>query len=327
MQLESVPWVRVPGPLLSVSASAPIPALGRRPERGRSGWSVATAAFSISIPLHLALALWLSMQVRQDGPAAEPAVLGEIGVVDAPDAKAEMVETPSRQASVLPIAMPEAPPVTAEPSWQRVLDAAQAAPTQVGGGSAAMLSALPATAGGGPAPAAGTSFFGVRAKGQRFAFVVDKSASMQHRGRIQRAMDELMQSTEGLPDYALFRVCLFDTRAVSFPDRGYRKARPADLAQFRAWLGGIAAGGGTTPRVAFDLLLDDGVVPDAIFFMTDGEIGGDDPSWIVGRVRALGRPVPVHCVALGDPAAIPQLERIASATGGRFRFVPGELGP
>jgi hypothetical protein len=312
-----------------VPATASIPAPGRRPERGRGGWSIALAAFSVSIPLHLALALWLSMQIRQEGPAAEPAVVGEIGVVEAPDAQAEVVQASSRQEAVLPIAMPEEPSVTADPSWQKVVEAAQAAPSQAGAGSPSMPASLPAAAGGAAAaaPAAGTSFFGVRAKGRRFAFVVDKSASMQHRGRMQRAVDELLRSTEGLPDYAVFRICLFDTRAVSFPDRGYRKARPADLAQFRAWLGGVAAGGGTTPRVAFDLLLDDGAVPDAIFFMTDGEIGGDDPSWIIGRVRSLGRPVPVHCVALGDPAAIPQLERIAAATGGKFRFVSGEAGP
>jgi hypothetical protein len=36
-----------------------------------------------------------------------------------------------------------------------------------------------------------------------------------------------------------------------------------------------------------------------------------------------GRAIPVHCVALGDVSAIPQLERIAAATGGKFRFIPG----
>ncbi|NBX26396.1 MAG: hypothetical protein EBQ99_10195 [Planctomycetes bacterium] len=283
------------------------------------------AAFSVSIPLHLALALWLSMQVRQEGPAAEPAVLGEIGTVEAPEAQPEATSPPATQQAVRPIPMPAEPTVAADPAWQRMVESATAEPLAAGGGeiAPAALTAVGSVASGAAAPAAGTSFFGVRAKGLRFAFVVDKSASMNHDGRMRRAVDELVRSTDGLPDYALFRVCLFDTRVASFPERGYRKAREADLAQFRAWLGAVAAGGGTTPRVAFEALLQDGAAPDAIFFMTDGEIGGDEPEWIIQRVRMNGRSIPVHCVALGDPAAIRQLEGIAAATGGKFRFIPG----
>jgi hypothetical protein len=283
------------------------------------------AAFSVSIPLHLALALWLSTQVRQEGPAAEPAVLGEIGTVEAPEAQPEVTPAPSSQEAVHPIAMPAEPSVTADPSWQRMV--ASAASTPIEGLAGESEPPAMVASGGGAAgavmPSAGTSFFGVRAKGLRFAFVVDKSASMNHDGRMRRAVEELVRSAEGLPDYALFRVCLFDTRVASFPDRGYRKARQADLGQFRAWLTSVAAAGGTTPRVAFDRLLEDGAAPDAIFFMTDGEIGGDDPAWIIKRVRMQGRAIPVHCVALGDASAIPQLERIAAATGGKFRFIPG----
>lgn len=274
------------------------------------------------------------MQVRDDPSPAEPAVLGEIGTAEVPQDQGpvEPEPAPSQGSALSAMPVPAEPAVTAEPRWQQVPAEAAASSSAVGDArvSAPAASALAPPVGGsgeGAAPVARTHFFGVRAKGQRFAFVVDKSASMGNRGRIERAKEELLRSTAGLPDFALFRVCFFDASTESFPEQGYRKARPGDLGQFRAWLGRVVAGGGTMPRVAFERLLTEGAMPDAIFFLTDGEIPPDDPAWIVRRVRSISERVPVHCVALGDESAIPQLKRIAAGTGGQFRYVPGEGTP
>lgn len=283
----------------------------------------------MSIPLHLALALWLSGQVREAPPAAEPAVLADLGAADAPVASDEPAPQPTQPEVPAPdtMALPAEPAASADPSWHEIApsEAAEVAATADVPAAGSLAPAVGQM--GGAAPTATTSFFGVRAKGQRFAFVVDKSGSMAQQGRMQRAMAELLGSTGALPDYALFRVCFFDASIESFPPQGYRKARPADLGQLRAWMGRVAPGGGTMPRVAFERLLQEGAMPDAIFFLTDGEIPADDPAWIVRRVRSLAGSVPVHCVALGEPGAVPQLQRIAQGTGGQFRFVPAEEGP
>jgi len=88
------------------------------------------------------------------------------------------------------------------------------------------------------------------------------------------------------------------------------------------WLQAAVASGGTTPQVAFDRIMGDPTPPDAIFFLTDGRIPAEDPSWITQRVVVRGRMVPVHCIAFGDADAAQQLEPISKATGGQFRFVP-----
>ena len=48
---------------------------------------------------------------------------------------------------------------------------------------------------------AGAEFFGIRARGQRFAYVVDISGSMGQNGRLELALGELVRSLAALPDF------------------------------------------------------------------------------------------------------------------------------
>jgi len=91
-----------------------------------------------------------------------------------------------------------------------------------------------------------------------------------------------------------------------------------------AWLGGVRPYGGTTPVHAFEQVMTDAAPPDAIFFMTDGLIPAEDPAAIIKLVTVRGGVIPVHCVAFGDAEAARQLQMIAEATGGQYRFVPLE---
>ncbi|MBU6335349.1 MAG: VWA domain-containing protein [Chloroflexi bacterium] len=297
-----------------------------RPATGpRSAWPALLAALALSLPLHLLLALWLA-SVRVERPErAQQAVLVE---TVAPSPGEDMV---ADAVPAAPLPMPSVP-MTGEPGA-----AIQAAPpglptTDPGAWSAqgAIDPAPPALVPGaaslqqGSGGVATTSFFGARATGRRFAFIVDKSGSMQSQGKMRQAIEELLRSVRALPDFAQFRVCFFDTSNTLFPERGFRKARAADLQQLGAWIERVRPFGGTTPAHAFEQVMSDAMPPDAIFFMTDGLIPQEDPDAIIRLASVSGALVPVHCVAFGDAEAARQLQAIARATGGQYRFVPLE---
>jgi len=224
----------------------------------------------------------------------------------------------------------------AEAAWERSADPAAAehlaeSGSPMSGATDAAGPSAPGSvaigAGGGTGGVATSTFFGARGSGRRFAFIVDKSGSMAGRGqgrpsKMDMAVAELLRSVVSLPDFAQFRICLFDTSANVYPERGYAKARAGETERLAGWIGGTPPFGGTMPKVAFDRIMGEGQPPDAIFFLTDGRIPEEDPDWISQRVVVRGRTVPVHCVAFGDRDAATQLEAISRATGGQFRFVP-----
>ena len=311
-----------------MAVSAPTP-----PARRRSAWPVVLAALCLSLPVHLSLALWLSGVLVERPERVQQAVLVEAaGTAAGEQAPAEPPEQAPQPVPALPLATPATVP---EAAWQApavasgaVLDATRpSGPLGADFADAAVAAPGSAAIGaGGGSGFAGTTFFGARATGKRFAFIVDKSGSMNAQGKMERAMRELLRSVEALPDFAQFRVLLFDTQATVFPDRGFAKARESEVARLGRWLGDKPPVGGTTPMVAFERVMGEATPPDAIFFMTDGEIGKDDPAAIIRRVTGRDGAVPVHCIAFGDARASAQLAEIARATGGQHRFVSVEVG-
>jgi hypothetical protein len=303
-----------------------------RPER-RSAWPTLLTALCLSIPLHLALALWLSGILVFTPSPVRQAVLVESALPGAESAGPEEVDPGPTQMPSMPVSTPTAAEPEArwssEPSADALLDPALQGDASSSGDpvGAAAPGAVVLGSGGGTGGVATTTFFGARGTGRRFAFIVDKSGSMARQDgggptRMQTALEELRRATDALPDFVQYRVCLFDTSLLVHPERGFAKAREGERARLARWLDGTVPVGGTTPQVAFDRVLGEGVPPDAIFFLTDGRIPAEDPDWIVKRAKVRGRMVPVHCVVFGDEAAARQLEPVSVATGGEFRFVP-----
>ncbi len=187
-----------------------------------------------------------------------------------------------------------------------------------------------ATAGGGggeggfgSGAGSGTKFFGVAGRGKRIGYVLDKSGSMGVDGRLHIALDELRSSIAALPDFASVFVALFD-QGVTTPDpkMEFVKCHESDLASLRAWLETIAPSGGTNPVPAFELLFSRRERPDAVFFMSDGEIPSDAADEIL-RLNRRGPNTVIHCIAFGQAAATPPLRRIAAETGGTFAVSRG----
>ncbi len=179
-------------------------------------------------------------------------------------------------------------------------------------------SGAPGLSGGG----AGTSFFGVSSQGSRFAYIVDVSGSMREGRKLEVAMRELARSISSLPDYAQFHVLLFSTSYVEPPmQNGWMRARRSTVNAFTGWLERVTPSGGTLPMEAFVHAFSLSTRPDVIFFLTDGEIPGTTADE-VAQLNQRGQRVVINTIAFGDPTSQEQLKRIATDSGGAYRFVP-----
>lgn len=175
-----------------------------------------------------------------------------------------------------------------------------------------------AGAGGG----AGTSFFGVEASGNRFAFIVDISGSMQG-APILILQRELTSAIDSLLPHMTFAVLLFNHTATPLIEgnpwieaTGGGKQRAIErIMQIQPW-------GGTDPRPAFARVFSMRPRPDAIYFMTDGifETSAADDIAVanVGRHK-----VAIHCITFIDNSAAEVMQRIAEDSGGTYTHVPG----
>ena len=144
-----------------------------------------------------------------------------------------------------------------------------------------------------------TSFFGIRARGQFFVFVVDQSGSMIDDDRLTRAKIELRRSVFALQPPQRFEVIFYNDEATPMP--GGPLPRSADQRtknQLTSWLHLIGPDGGTEPRSAVALAL--ALRPDAVFLLSDGE-------YPEGTVEAIARATPgrSRSTASTSPAARP----------------------
>ena len=139
---------------------------------------------------------------------------------------------------------------------------------RLGGGGGA---ADGAGAGGG-----GVGFFGTKAQGDSFVFVVDRSGSMDG-GRLTVAKQELNRAIGSLRPDQKFYVFFYN----SGTDRMLSPASPDGLVfaipemrdQVRMWMRPILATGSTEPAESLLAALE--MRPDVIFFLTDGKIPDD----------------------------------------------------
>jgi hypothetical protein len=182
--------------------------------------------------------------------------------------------------------------------------------------------------GGGGGGAA--SFFGVEARGTRFAYIVDVSGSMapppgEQTGRINVLRTELFKSLNALAENAAYLVMLYNDRTSPLGGE-VRWTEASDVAKrhSREQIDQIEASGGTQPVEAFTLVFKMRPKPDAIYFMTDGEF----PEVYREQIRMLNGVfrVPIHCIVFGTEGAITTMKGIAADSGGTYTFVPGRGG-
>jgi hypothetical protein len=179
----------------------------------------------------------------------------------------------------------------------------------------------------GGAGAGGASFFGIEATGNRFAYLVDVSGSMNVAGKLQSLQAELNRSLTGLSETSSFFVALFSGGATPLTGEvKWTDSTPSGKSSARARITGIESGGGTNPVPGFQMIFTLRPRPDAIYFMTDGQFAED----AVVEIERLNHnaEIPIHCITFGASAgeAEATMRHIARRSGGTYTHVPGPGG-
>lgn len=164
------------------------------------------------------------------------------------------------------------------------------------------------------------SFFGVKAGGNKFVFVVDSSGSMEHNNRFLRCLNELQRSLTSLTYGQQYLVIFFSSSMDAMPENRLVDARPEQLKRTLQWIGNHGYGGGTEPWPALKRAIIN--KPDAIFFLTDG-VFNDDVVLQVDKIQPeTKKKIPIHTIAFEDPIGAKLLKQIADQSGGEFKYVP-----
>ncbi len=169
-----------------------------------------------------------------------------------------------------------------------------------------------------------TKFFGVEARGARFAYIVDVSGSMAApREKIVTLRAQLNESIGSLLEHMAFYVVFFETKPTKLAGRDrWIAASDAGKSLASREIEKVDAQGGTNPGPAFEIVLNMKPLPDAIYFMTDGQFGVEVAEQIRETMKR-GRRIPIHCIAFVDASAEPLMKKIAKESGGTYTFVPG----
>jgi hypothetical protein len=131
---------------------------------------------------------------------------------------------------------------------------------------------------------------------------------------------ELERSLSSLPRGTRFAVLPFNHTLRDLQSQ-WTSANAEKARDLGRRLSQIGAKGGTNPAPAFDWAFRRlSPRPDAIFFMTDGQVQGG--SQLLSQLAALNAAMPrtrIHTIGLGGGADMRFLERLASQHGGTSR--------
>ncbi len=315
-------------------------------------WFEPSAGFLVSAILHLFLLLLLAMIARTDLSPSQVQLTMSSSLSDVP-AIFQLVEIPrpdSLLAEDVPVEVAAVelevlkPIVEQTETEPRVVDSATG---DTGQGSEPSESDQQEPA---------VTFFGTHAYGNHFVYVLDVSGSMLSGSgrRIRRARAELIRSISQLTPEQSFYVVAYSNYAIKmFGGRGQPRLIPATADNKRRaarWIGFVSPKGGTEPGGALKIAGD--LMPDAVFFLSDGEFVYQSPSTALAemeqfmqgfgsarpsrfRMRVLKHsPYPkevldnyapeivVHTVALENESSRHLMAFIAREKGGQHQFIP-----
>jgi hypothetical protein len=184
----------------------------------------------------------------------------------------------------------------------------------------------------------GAQFFGVKASGNKFVFIVDSSNSMKN-GKFDAAKEELTYAIRRLSKDQFFYVIFFDQDAARMtfapntePEPFSVPATNENIGKFEKWMATVQNELRTDPYDAVKFAMD--MRPDAIYILSDGKFTDrgktekylkveniiDDP--ITGRMPI----VVVHTVAFWQNDGEETMKAIADNYKGTYRFVPPPKG-
>jgi hypothetical protein len=184
----------------------------------------------------------------------------------------------------------------------------------------------------------GAEFYGVKASGNRFVFVVDGSNSMGRENKWPECQRELLAAMSKLRKHQYFYVYLFSRRTDRMfgqRDRTERmvRATPENIERLRRWLYGYELQGGTVPHGALQETLEK-LRPDAVYVLSDGQFTdkGGSERYLLDFARTknniedsetgIRRRVAVHTIAFHSRRGEIVLKGISDAFQSTFKYVP-----
>jgi hypothetical protein len=331
---------------LAQSPAAPLAEEQHRQEEGspRGGWLAAILLMPpwlisavVHINLILLLALWTySLATRETErtlvaalPDAE-VFLEEVEVAATLQADASPVAVPMNDAAGM-AALGEIPQAELAEAGDRL--AADTAPEdlelgQLFGREGSGMT----TIGLGPGAGAGAEFFGVKAKGKSFFFVVDASNSMK-RGKFEAAKRELLAAVKRLKPEQSFYVIFFNREAhrmfdAENPEPRAIRASPTNIGKLQRWMEDFPLGLATNPLEAVKFARSR--MPDAIYILSDGKFTdrGRTEEWLKANniiddpIVGYGPKVVIHTIGFYSRDGEATLQEIAKRYKGTYRFVP-----
>ena len=159
-----------------------------------------------------------------------------------------------------------------------------------------------------------TSFYGIRAKGQVFIYVVDCSGSMIDEDRLIRAKAELRRTIMSLKEPQRFKVIFYNHEMIPMPGDLPLAADWDSKERLLNWLRLIEPDGETDPRGAMSLALS--LRPDAVFLLSDGAFP-DGTAEAIAKKNS--RKIPIHGIDLSGGEGGDHLMRIARDSGGQYK--------
>lgn len=171
-----------------------------------------------------------------------------------------------------------------------------------------------------------TGLFGAEASGNRFVYVLDRSASMaEPDGRpLAVAKGELLRSIEDLGEVQSLSLVFYNDRVQVFSPPGTRGrlvfATDDNRRAAARFIGSVRASGGT--RHAAALAAAFRLDPDVVFLLTDADAKDDLDAAEVTRLERLAGGSRLLVVQFGDDARrSPGLGRLADRCGGNYRVL------
>ena len=170
--------------------------------------------------------------------------------------------------------------------------------------------------GSGAAKGGTTSFFGLKARGSKFIYVVDCSGSMNGR-KLLAAKAELYRSINAYKVSMKFYIFFYNSKPIAMPGGELVSAADSNKRKAFNWVEHISAGGGTNPAPAILAALE--LKPDAIWLLSDG-LFSQQACEVIQQANAKSRSQ-IHTIAFHDNNGEAQLKRIAQDNRGKYRFV------
>ena len=180
---------------------------------------------------------------------------------------------------------------------------------------------------------AGADFFGVKATGNTFVYIVDSSPSMRRDGAFEAARKEIVRSLSSMKPKQRYFISFFGKEIepmvfeLGIAERYPVYAKPENVTKTIDWLSRVQIQReGLPPNNALAEAI--GMQPDAIFLLFDGDTKVDVAKFLrrVNRtddILTAGQPkVPIHVVHFFQDEFQKQMKLVAAENGGTYRFVP-----